>query len=276
MAIRKMRKAFTLIELVVAIAIMAMVISFAGVIFKVSIGTYRTAIANAEIMRKLRAITDQLNTDFKSVSKGYPIVVWSDRIVFIANGDFQSIRQYPYNPSGNTKTVAGNLASIFYGMTPTYDTYTVGGGPVLLRGQTILTSDSDLFDPDLTDPNARLGEYLKMSFYEYKANIRMLFADKHIWAGGGLPPLDPTSPQDLVRYMAKGVSDFRVHVADWNDVAGKFLWYERNDTFVDSDHAIRFHKRPGTRALKFIFTLRDSKGIIKNGRRFTHIVYIGD
>ena len=30
------------------------------------------------------------------------------------------------------------------------------------------------------------------------------------------------------------------------------------------------------RALKFTFTLYDSKGIIKNGRVFTHIVYLGD
>ena len=131
-------KAFTLIELVVAIAILAMVLSFAGVVFKVSIGAYRTAIANAEIMRKLRAITDQLNTDFKSVGKGMPIVVWRDRIVFLANGDFQSIRQYT-DLSGTKKTVAGNLASIFYGMTDT-----VPNGQVLSRGQTILTSDPDL------------------------------------------------------------------------------------------------------------------------------------
>ncbi len=54
-------KAFTLIELVVAIAILVMVISFAGVIFKVSINSHRTATASAEIMRKLRAITDQFN-----------------------------------------------------------------------------------------------------------------------------------------------------------------------------------------------------------------------
>jgi len=263
-------KAFTLIELVVAIAIMAMVISFAGVIFKVSIGTYRTALANAEIMRKLRAITDQLNTDFKSVSKGYPIVVWSDRIVFIANGDFQSISQYPYNLAGDKKTVAGNLASIFYGMTPTYDTYTVGGGPVLLRGQTILTSDYSL-----PDSNA-LDEYFKMPFYEFRAECQNIFGTKLRWAGGGLPALDLNREQDLVRYMAKGVSDFRVHVAGWNDVAGRFLWYERNDTFVDSDHAARFYNKPGTKALKFTFRLHDSKGIIKNGRPFTHIVYIGD
>jgi prepilin-type N-terminal cleavage/methylation domain-containing protein len=65
-------KAFTLIELVVAIAILVMLISFAGVIFKVSINSHRTAQATAEIMQKLRAITDQLNSDFKDFRKdGY-------------------------------------------------------------------------------------------------------------------------------------------------------------------------------------------------------------
>ena len=52
-------KAFTLIELLVAIGILAVVMSFASVIFRVSIDAYRTAIANAEIMQKLRAITNQ-------------------------------------------------------------------------------------------------------------------------------------------------------------------------------------------------------------------------
>ncbi len=254
-------KAFTLIELVVAIAILAMVLSFAGVVFKVSIGAYRTAIANAEIMRKLRAITDQLNTDFKSVSKGYPIVVWSDRIVFLANGDFQSIRQYT-DSSGNKKTVAANLASIFYRITNTNT-----GKPILSRGQTILTSDSSL-----PDPNA-LDEYSKSSFYEF---IAVAKANKPEWAGGDLPPLNLNREQDLVRYMAKGVSNFRIEYERWDDTTGKFDWKPGDGTFVDSDHAIRFEKKPGTRALKFAFRLRDSKKIIKNGRRFTHIVYIGD
>ena len=43
-------KAFTLIELVVAIAILVIVITFAGVIFKVGINSHRTAAANAEII----------------------------------------------------------------------------------------------------------------------------------------------------------------------------------------------------------------------------------
>jgi len=193
-------RAFTLIELVVAIAILVMVISFSSVIFKVSINSYRAAAANTEIMQKLRAITDQLNTDFKGVHKGLPIVVWLDRIVFLANGDFQSIRQYEYGPPGNEKTVAGNLASIFYGITST-----PSGESILSRGQMILTADS--FLPPL-DPNA-LGEYYKMSFYEFKAECKNIFGSKLNWAGASLPPLDTASEKDLVRYMAKGVSDFR-------------------------------------------------------------------
>ncbi len=39
----------------------------------------------------------------------------------------------------------------------------------------------------------------------------------------------------------------------------------------------RFGEIPGLgRALKFTFTLYDSKGVIKNGKTFTHIVYLGE
>lgn len=255
---------FTLIEMVVAIAIMAMVICFAGIIFKVSIGSYRIASANAEIMRKMRALTDQLNLDFKGVRKGMPIVVWPDRIVFIAIGDFQSILQYPYMPSG-IKTVSGNLASIFYGMTTTST-----GRPVLSRGQMILTSDPCL--PPL-DPNT-LGEYCKLSLYELKAEAKNIFGTKFRWAGGHLPPLDIyQKEEDLARYMIDDINDFTIECAGWKN---GLIWQKRNNVFVDSDHSIKMHKRHGTNALKFSFTLYDSKRIIKNGRRFTHIVYIGD
>src|SRR4030042_4907121 len=106
---QRTNKAFTLIELVVAIAILVMVISFAGVIFKVSIASYRTASANTDIMQKLRAITDQLNTDFRGLGKdGYLIIrselqtgraefagsapsdFRTDRIFYFTTGDFQS------------------------------------------------------------------------------------------------------------------------------------------------------------------------------------------
>ena len=103
--------AFTIIELMVAVGILVVVLSFASVIFKVSINSQRTAMANAEIMQKLRAITDQLNADFRGLDKdGEIFVVWKaepildpnyedndldgyerfDCIMFFANGDFQS------------------------------------------------------------------------------------------------------------------------------------------------------------------------------------------
>jgi len=253
-------KAFTLIELVVAVAILAMVLSFAGVVFKVSIGAYRTAIANAEIMRKLRAITDQLNTDFKGVRKDCPIGVYGNRVVFFANGDFQSIGQHEYKKANGDialKTVAGNIACIFYGQTQN------PGGPrerILARRQTILTADSTLLDPNA------LGEYFDWPLYRWKGPDHPVAHDKWIAS----PALDLNREQDLVRYMAKGVDNFSVYFADWDDIERRFFWNDKDHGYVDPAHG------PGTKALKFTFTLHDSMGIIENGRRFTHIVYIGD
>jgi len=53
----------------VAMGILVIILSFAGIIFRVSINSHRTAAANAEIMQKLRAITSQLNADFKGLNK---------------------------------------------------------------------------------------------------------------------------------------------------------------------------------------------------------------
>jgi hypothetical protein len=61
----------------VAMGILAMVMGFASVIFRVSINAHRTALANAEIMQKVRAITDQLNADFKGLNKdGEIFMAW--------------------------------------------------------------------------------------------------------------------------------------------------------------------------------------------------------
>jgi hypothetical protein len=124
-------------ELVVSLAILAVVLSFAGVIFRVGIDSHRLALANAEIMQKLRVLTDQLDADFRSLRKDAEIfVVWSavpksgyvadpnassavgtnftgtlgyerfDRIMFFTTGDFQA-----YGRSDR-----GNVARICYSM----------------------------------------------------------------------------------------------------------------------------------------------------------------
>ncbi|MBP7050096.1 MAG: type II secretion system protein [Phycisphaerae bacterium] len=126
-----MRRAFTLMELIVSLGILALVLSFAGVIFRVSIGSQQLAQANAEIMQKLRTLTDQLDADFRGLCKdGEIFVVWEahrkpdpndylgfyrnhssmaferfDRIMFFASGDFQT-----YGPDPNR----GNVARICY------------------------------------------------------------------------------------------------------------------------------------------------------------------
>ena len=152
-------KAFTLIELLVAISILAIALSIAGVIFRVSIESYRAAIANAEVMQKLRAITDQLNSDFKGLQTDAPLLMWFrqdpndpsqryDQIMFFADGDFQSTQLYAGRP------IIGNVARIYYGQaqsldprdnTMKYPFYLDRHKRLLARRQHILTADPDLY-----------------------------------------------------------------------------------------------------------------------------------
>lgn len=173
----RMKKAFTLVEVMVAVGLLALILSFAGLVFNASIDTYRTAAANAEIMRKFRAITDRLDADFEGLRKdGEILVVWDannirpdftdcdhdgferfDRIMFFADGDFQSY---------GSPMVRGNLARVSYmlaskGVPPNIARARELGRSdrVLARTQHIVTSSADpgvdwFFEPAVFgDPN---------------------------------------------------------------------------------------------------------------------------
>jgi prepilin-type N-terminal cleavage/methylation domain-containing protein len=136
-ASREPRYGFTLAELVVAIGIMAVVILFSGMVFKTSIGSYRIATAQAEIVQKFRAITQQLDSDFRGIRKDAPLFIWFqldpndpnkrlDQIMFFADGDFQSIQTYntnvnPIIPAASGSPIASNLARIYYGQARSVD-----------------------------------------------------------------------------------------------------------------------------------------------------------
>jgi len=187
---------FTLIELMVAIGLLAIVLSFAGVIFNASINTHRTALANAEIMRKLRAITDRLDADFQGLRKdGEIFVVWVavgpgrlgdcdldgferfDRIMFFSLGDFQSYRPALMGDGVSKKMVRGNLARVCYmlanadppvpGDPPVKASSLPGPKRILARTQHILTADPDL--PVFFDPTSAVDArwYTWNNFYEY-------------------------------------------------------------------------------------------------------------
>jgi len=117
-----MRRAFTLLELVVAIAILAVVMAMSGVIFRAGIQSYRMAKANGEILRKFRVITDQLDRDLGGLCKeGEIFLVWptdpsdpekragTDRLMFFTKGDFQS-----YQPDRAGQMIRGNVARVSY------------------------------------------------------------------------------------------------------------------------------------------------------------------
>jgi len=287
------KRAFTLIELVVAVAILALIASFAGVVFSVSIGSHRTALANAEIMQKLRAITDQLNRDFKGIRQDAPMAIQfrrvdgtrRDSIVFFANGDFQSVRQYEYERSDKTRafrTVSGNVASIYYGQ--------ANNDPnILTRKQKILTSDTSLIGlQTLVDPN----EFLKESLGVWRVGLD----DNSFVHWLASPHVDLSLEEHLPLYMTEGVGNFTIQFAEWNQATPTFIWFPDNLGFnppwdTDGNGMFGFfYNVPGgvvlddwhdesanwPEALRFTFTLYDSRGIITEGRTFTHIVYLGD
>lgn len=356
-----MKKAFTLIELLVAIGILAMVLSFASVIFRVSINSQRTASANAEIMRKLRAITDQLNADFQGLCKdGEIFAVWVahakygadptdpnsyerfDRIMFFADGDFQSY-------GVNHKIIQGNVARISYMLAKRGD-FTNYTSPevqpenqspdkrILARTQHIYTDNNDLYD--FLDPNEfphnndewyewnNRFEYDKTTLEQWKniswdykkymlsviSNVRADSAVEYRFLMGATA--NPADPNSIHMLLCEGVGEFKIQGWSWDNIQGKWRWVpevnpdgdgdltDDTDFYLDGDiidpcsvpgvlypyglvslrtfsydpnllNETNFNLIPGLgRALKFTFTLYDSKGVIKDGRTFTYIVYL--
>ena len=312
-----MKKAFTLIELVVAVAILAMVLSFAGVIFKVSIDAYRTAIANTEIMQKLRAITDQLNRDFKGLQKDGYLMLYSeeitrkefkysrsldifraDRLYYFSTGDFQSW----FDPD-----IRSNIARVYFG----HDGFSLYSAIPRLVSKWNLARDVVLLTPGHSSLDCN-----DISYAERKADWLTLL-DASSLLEFGIPIDIEADPADVRRLMCQNAGAMQIEWTDGtkypppnNSLAWfgfDLLWSEfHNIPPIDDYPFIEFKWDtyyiafwiPATRfggdwpifggdwpmasgeywpkALKFTFTLYDSKGTLKAGRRFTHIVYLGN
>ncbi len=279
-----MRKAFTLIELIVALGILALMMMFASTIFRVSVSAQRMAVANGEIMQKLRVITEQLDADFRGMLKPYGGVitdqndsyddeygketVHADAIAFFANGDFQSTRQY------GDKTIAGNVASILYAV-PDPGSYGYVRRPapanrLLLRRQTILAPQKSSTTA-IKEASDWRGEYYCTSLEEWR--LSPPYEPSESWTER--PVITPNRPQDyLPMYLARGVDNFTISYlpggTQWN--TGRIQWYRDDPNEPNDPNATRIIPVP--RAIRFEFTLYDSKGIIKKGRTFSHIVLL--
>jgi len=144
------KNAFTIVELLVAMTLLVILLGLSGMVFNTTVQAHRAAGATIEITRNLRAIRDQLNTDFKGLRKdGEIFLAWVvrpaidengyidknengtpdyqeqfdrddyqkfDRIIFFANGDYQTLQPQALTAAagGGSKIVQGNLARISY------------------------------------------------------------------------------------------------------------------------------------------------------------------
>jgi prepilin-type N-terminal cleavage/methylation domain-containing protein len=377
------RRGFTIVELLLAVALLAVLLVTSGAVFKMAVKTHVTAAATAEISRKLRGITDQLDADFRGLRKDAEIfIVWVpspvdkagnpddgaptwqfdhygrfDRMIFFADGDFQSYSEQ----IATGAPVTGNMARIEYMLANN------GSGQqaqaqaalkrVLARSQHIFTADPLLVDDPVnparrravwidptninvtfTPANDNLYEYDNLNLKEW---LNIQWADKQemltratgITVGTSVSPVngsglkvDTNQPLNVHELMAQGVGEFSVQ--SWYPAQGR--WFpevdpDRNGDLTDTDfnlnggvldsvnvpgllypyvaylaaldpadmHGVivspnviyprtlvdeeHFDQIPGLgRALKFTFTLYDSRGVFKEGKKFTHIVYLDD
>lgn len=359
-------KGFTLVELVVAIGIMGLVILFAGNVFKASINSYRIATAQAEIMQKFRAITDQLNNDFRGLRKDAPLFIWFqldpndynkrlDQIMFFADGDFQSIQTYntavnPIVPAASGSPVVSNLARIYYGQAisndPNYNNnlnapYNIQPYNRVLSRRQHLSIANPSSGPQYWQFPLNVGGVLtldpsKNDWFEHDTNslsqwqaaalnstnvdniITGCFGTAVFYYGNNRPTVNLADANTLHLLMAQKVGSFSVQWSYLFTNAGQTFIYwwpsidpDGNGDLADSDfgtsginlNQFGFHfntaassfttswftdsyagtmgsyyltKPSFPQALKFTFTLYDSRGVFKDGQTFTHIVYIGD
>ena len=265
------KRGFTLAEVVTAVGIMVIIVGFTGVIFKSGIEAYRVAGANAEIIQKLQTITTQLDRDFSQLRKDGRLVisyeppksriesdktgsqtrtVRMDRIYYFTTGDFQSY-SYP--------GIRNNVARIFFG----HDSNSLSNNNVTLD-KCRLARDVMIFTPESPTLDDMIGggiSYGAFSADPNDLNILISSVDASIIS----------NTNNARRVFADNVGEFRI---EWtfgekkpdDPLKNTLIWYSQSNNWLPSSL--------WPKALKFTFTLYDSKEILKGGRIFTHIVYL--
>jgi len=298
------RSGFTLIELTVAVGLLAMVLVFANRIFKISIETHRIAIANAEVMQKMRAITDQLNADFKGLRKDGYLVLYCqlsparreyqnfmpkpfqmDRLYYFTTGDFQSW----FAPD-----IRSNIAGVYFGHDhfSLYLNDRVASEWNLARDVELITAGESSLPIDCNN----------MSFAWRKANVSVTL-DKARKLLSSPVEIDTRYPDQsgskIESLMCQNVGEIIIEWTDGtkypdNSLAWFGLYNQRKSINPVYPYNLIEHKPGGLetyraewtptprirkywpKAIRFTFTLYDSNGVKRKGRTFTHIVYLGD
>ncbi len=226
-----MKKAFTIIELLVATALLAMLIAISGIVFSTAVKAHRTANAAAEVAAKLFALTDQLNRDFQGLRKDMPAAIWFeydsntgkryDQIQFFADGMFESSKQWTYtNSSGTqvTETLSGNTARVYYGQAnqvrinssyqrTLYSAYNTSYSEARKRGTQMILGRRAHIQTANSMPTWGL---FPVDPSDTTANFRTSFQQKFIpWLGGG----------SSGNYFGNDVFEYdNVSLSDWTNI----------------------------------------------------------
>jgi hypothetical protein len=226
-------------------------------------------------MQKFRAITDQLNSDFQGLRKdGYLILhsevitrkehssdtstgsFRSDRLYFFSTGDFQSW----YN-----STVRSNIARIYLG----HEWISLAAAQNVPVNRWRLAQDVNLLTPGMS-----WGDYNDVNFAWCQVHPTEIIEEAN---GMFLNPPDVNMTYDansLRRLLCENAGWFQIEWTDGTIAGSTINWFG----YV-SGPPYEIIWQPADlwpKALKFTFTLYDSKNVFKNGQTFTHIVYIGD
>jgi prepilin-type N-terminal cleavage/methylation domain-containing protein len=268
-----MRKGFTLIELLVAMAVLALMIAFASMVFTVSIDTYRVSMATAEIMQKLRAVTDQLDADFKGLRKDAPLLMWFqlddpnryDQIMFFADGDFSSIQVYDKTTErpdlNGSKVVRGNMARVFYGQA-NVNTHDPGAEPRDPKGpkerKRILAHRQHISDPniaiknleywpeiDLSDFSETFDGQTKEDRYEHDtltlAEWQSIAGSRYAGINSVIgisfnnrAVINTSDSKTFHKLLCEGVGSFSIQWAYWDNLNGNDRFYWFPSTDPDS------------------------------------------
>ena len=179
----KTNKAFTIVELLVAMALVVILMGLSSLVFTTGVKAHRTADSTVEVVRRAESICQELSSDLRGLQTNAPMAIWFeavdtdgdgnpdtqyDQMQFFANGDFQTIKQYDSNADGFVdKTVSGLVARIYYGHAWQVNTatapWTFGksygwvssvdrGARLFSRRAHLLTSDLTLTYPGLVTP----------------------------------------------------------------------------------------------------------------------------
>lgn len=118
-------RGFTIVELLVAMALLVMLLTLSGLVFSTTVQAHRQAGASIDVSRNLRSVAEQINADFRGLRKEAPLFLWFnavdadgdavpdayyDAIHFFADGDFQTAQ----TPLTN-KMIYGGIARLYYG-----------------------------------------------------------------------------------------------------------------------------------------------------------------